>query len=169
MTLSESDLDPNDIDPIDRAEYVAEHNGWEFDRVSDDQIAVSIPSQWNAQGYSITLAWSSYDQTLRLICTYELGPTEDRMPALFELLNAMNDRCWSGAFTWWEEQQLMVYRYGLILSGDMIASPEQIDTMIGSAVYTCDKYYPVIQLVLWEEKTADEAMQSAFDRTFGRA
>jgi len=167
MSLSEDDLDPYDTDPIDRVEYTAEHYGWRFERVASDQIAIEIKAQWRT--YSITLAWSGYDQTLRLICTYELGPTAARMPALFELLNTMNDRCWSGAFTWWEKPQLMVYRYGLILSGDMIASPEQIDTMIGSAVDTCERYYPVIQLVLWEEKTANEAMQAAFGRTFGRA
>ena len=30
--------------------------------------------------YSITLAWSPADETLRLICTFEMEPPEARIP-----------------------------------------------------------------------------------------
>jgi hypothetical protein len=36
----------------------------------------------------ITLAWSAYDQTLRLICTFEMEPPAERMAELLcECLN----------------------------------------------------------------------------------
>jgi hypothetical protein len=51
---------------------------------------------------------------LRLICTFEMEPpAEDRMPALYDVLNRCNDQVWTGAFTFWAEQKLMVWRYGL--------------------------------------------------------
>jgi len=28
-----------------------------------------------------------------------------------------------GSLTWWDEQNLMVYRYGLVLAGDQVAGP----------------------------------------------
>ncbi|WIV51368.1 YbjN domain-containing protein [Marivivens sp. LCG002] len=167
MSLSESYIDEGDIHPIDLVEHIAEHHAWEFDRIADDQIAMAVEGQWRT--YSITLAWSAYDQTLRLICTFEMEPPEERMPALYEMLNLANDVCWAGGFTWWDEQKLMVFRYGLILAGDQMASPEQIDTMISAAVMSCERFYPAIQLVTWADRTPQDAMNVAIAEAYGRA
>ena len=98
MALSEQYLE-EDIHPIDIVEHLAEHHDWDFDRIADDQIAMAVEGQWRT--YSITLAWSGYDETLRMICTFEMDPPEEKLPQLYELLNAMNDQCWAGAFTYW--------------------------------------------------------------------
>ena len=167
MALSESFLDTGEIHPIDMVETLAEHHSWEFDRIADDQIAMAVEGQWRT--YSITLAWSAYDQTLRLICTFEMEPPEDRMGPLYEMLNAVNDQCWAGSFTWWADQELMVYRYGLILAGEQVAGPEQIDTMIGAAVLACERYYPAFQLVTWAGRTPADALGVAMAEAYGRA
>ena len=74
MALTENLLD-GDIHPIDLVESVAEYNEWDFDRIADDQIAMAVEGQWRT--YSITLAWSSFDETLRLICSFEMEPPYD--------------------------------------------------------------------------------------------
>ncbi len=166
MALSEHALE-DDIHPIDIVEHLATSHDWDFDRIGDDQIAMAVEGQWRT--YSITLAWSGYDETLRLVCSFEMEPPEERVGGLYELLNAMNDSCWAGAFTWWAEQRLMVYRYGLVLSGGQMACPEQIDRMITAAVMACEKYYPAIQLNVWGGKTPTQAMQVAIAEAYGRA
>ncbi len=166
MSLSDQFL-TEDIHPIDIVEHIAEHHDWDFDRVADDQIAMAVEGQWRT--YSITLAWSHFDQTLRLICTFEMEPPKDRIPLIYETLNHTNDNCWAGAFTFWEAQQLMVYRYGLVLAGSQGASPEQVDMMIATAVTAAERYYPAFQLVAWGEQTPAEAMQIAIAEAYGRA
>jgi hypothetical protein len=166
MALSETYLE-DDIHPIDIVETLAEHHEWDFDRIADDQITMAVEGQWRT--YSLTLAWSGYDQTLRLVCTFEMEPPENRVPALYEALNAVNDQCWAGAFTWWGAQKLMVYRYALVLSGDQIASPEQIDTMIRAAVMSAERYYPAFQLVVWGNRSVENALQVAIAEAYGRA
>lgn len=166
MALSEQYLE-EETHPIDIVETLAEHHDWDFDRIGDDQIAMAVEGQWRT--YSITLAWSGYDQTLRLICSFEMEPPEDKLPLLFELLNAMNDQCWAGAFTYWAAQKLMVYRYGLVLAGEQTASPEQIDTMINAAVQSAERYYPAIQLTTWGNRSPADAMQVAIAEAYGRA
>lgn len=166
MALSESYLHSDDIHPIDIVETLAEHRAWEFDRVGDDQIAMAVEGQWRT--YSLTLAWSAADETLKLICTFEMEPPEHRLPALYELLNRTNDRTWGGCFTFWPEQRLMVWRYGLML-GAQPAGPEQIDRMIASAVATAERYYPAFQLVSWSDRDAGEALQVAIAEAYGRA
>ncbi len=167
MSLAERYFDSEDLHPIDIVENLATHHAWDFDRVAEDQIAMAVEGQWRT--YSITLAWSGYDETLRLICTFEMEPPEHRMPQLFEVLNATNDQCWSGAFTYWQAQKLMVYRYGLLLSGGQMATPEQIDTAVRAAILSAERYYPAFQLVCWGDRTPDDAMQVAMTEAYGRA
>ncbi len=166
MALSEQFLE-EDLHPIDIVEHLAEHHDWDFDRIGDDQIAMAVEGQWRT--YSITLAWSNYDETLRMVCSFEMEPPADRETELYELLNKMNDQCWAGAFTYWANQKLMVYRYGLVLAGGQMASPEQIDTMITAAVLSAERYYPAIQLVTWGNRTPEQAMQVAIAEAYGRA
>ena len=166
MALSEQYLE-EDLHPIDIVEHIAEHHEWDFDRMGDDQIAMAVAGQWRT--YSLTLAWSGYDETLRMVCTFEMEPPEDKKPGLYELLNLVNDQCWAGAFTWWDEPKLMVYRYGLVLAGGQVASAEQIDTMINAAVLSAERYYPAIQLMVYGGRSPAEAMQVAIAEAYGRA
>ena len=166
MSLSEH-FTTEDLHPIDIVEHLAEHHDWDFDRVADDQIAMAVEGQWRT--YSITLAWSPQDETLRLICTFEMDPPAERKGELFEALNATNDMCWAGAFSYWEAQKLMVWRYGLVLAGEQSASPEQIDTMIRAAVLSAERFYPAFQLVVWGNEAPEDAMQVAMSEAYGRA
>ena len=63
----------------------------------------------------------------------------------------------------------MVYRYGLVLAGGQIASPEQIDTMISAAVLASERYYPAFQLIAWAGQPASEAIKIAITEAYGRA
>jgi len=167
MAATEHFLEHEDLHPIDIVETLAEHHDWDFDRVADDQIAMAVEGQWRT--YSITLAWSPFDETLRLICTFEMEPPDDKLPQLYEALNRTNDMCWNGAFTYWHEQRLMVYRYGLVLAGGQMAGGEQINRLIGSAVANAERYYPAFQLVTWGDRGVEDAMQVAIAEAYGRA
>jgi hypothetical protein len=167
MSLAEDFLTSDELHPIDIVETLAEHHAWEFDRVTDDQIAMAVEGQWRT--YSLTLAWNAQDETLRLICTFEMQPPENRLSALYDVLNRCNDMVWTGAFTYWAEQRLMVWRYGLLLSGSQMASAEQIDDMIASAVMAAERFYPAFQLVTWGDNTPADAMKVAIAEAYGRA
>ncbi|MEM1273163.1 MAG: YbjN domain-containing protein [Pseudomonadota bacterium] len=167
MSLSEQFFDSDDLHPIDMVETLATHHDWDFDRVADDQIAMAIEGQWRT--YSITLAWSGYDETLRMICTFDMEPPDGTLPNLYEVLNHTNDRCWAGAFSYWSEQKLMVYRYGLVLAGEQMASHDQIACMVETAVLAAERYYPAFQLACWGNRTPSEAMQVAIAESYGRA
>lgn len=157
----------SDVDPIDITQHIAEAHDWEFDRIGDDQIALAVEGRWRS--YQITLAASDRDETLRLVATFDLDPGEARLGPVLELMNLVNDSCWAGAFTWWADEKMIVWRYGLMLSGGQQAAPEQIDAMITVAVSACERFYPAFQLVGWGDKTPTEAMQVAIAEAYGRA
>ncbi|MBZ4022327.1 diacylglyceryl transferase [Rhodobacter sp. TJ_12] len=167
MALSADFFDGTEIHPIDVVETLAQAHDWPFERVADDQIAMAVEGQWRS--YSLTLDWSEQDETLRLICTFEMDPPGERVGALYDLLNRINDQCWTGAFTWWPDQKLMVWRYGLVLSGGQIAGPEQIDRMLRAALNVSERFYPALQLATWGQESPEAALKVAIAEAYGRA
>jgi len=91
------------------------------------------------------------------------------MGDLYEVLNRTNDMVWTGAFTYWTEQKLMVWRYGLVLAGGQYAGPEQIDRLIAAAVMAAERFYPAFQMVAWAGHTPADAMKVAIAEAYGRA
>lgn len=167
MAVSEQILDHTEIHPIDMVETLAANRDWDFDRIGDDQIAMVVEGAWRT--YSITLAWSDYDETLRMICTFEMQPPQERHSALYETLNLTNEQCWSGGFSFWKDQGLMVYRYGLVLNGVMGASELQIERMLQTAVASSERFYPAFQLVCWGDEAPEAALSVAISEAYGRA
>ncbi|MEX2519879.1 MAG: YbjN domain-containing protein [Paracoccaceae bacterium] len=167
MNAVEHDLFTEDLHPIDIVETLAERRDWEFDRVGEDQIAMAIEGAWRT--YSLTLAWSSHDETLRLICTFEMDPPAERRAELALLLDKANDLIWSGCFNLWDEQKLMVFRYGLTLAGGATATAAQIDSMLRGAVMAAERFYPAFQLVAWGDDSAEAALSIALSESVGRA
>ena len=167
MPIAEDMLMSDDLHPIDVVESIAAHHAWEFDRLTEDQITMEVTGQWRS--YSLTLAWHERDETLRLICTFEMGPPTDRDAELLALVNRINDECWAGAFTWWAEQRIMCWRYGLVLGQGQGASLDQVERMIRAAVTTAERFYPAFQLVSWGGQPAGDAMKIAMAEAWGRA
>lgn len=167
MNTVEHELTTDDLHPIDIVEHLATHNEWDFDRVAHDQIAMMIDGSWTT--YSLSLAWSPYDETLRMICTFDMDPDEEKLGGLYDVLNRANDKCWSGAFSLWREQKMMVYRYGLNLAGEATATATQIDDIVGSAVMACERFYPAFQLICWGDSDPASAITVAIEEAYGRA
>lgn len=167
MNTVEQGITTDDLHPIDIVEHLATHNEWDFDRVADDQIAMIIDGSWT--NYSLSLAWSPYDETLRMICTFDMDPEDEKLAGLYDVLNRANDKCWSGAFSLWREQKMMVYRYGLNLAGDGTATAAQIDDIVGSAVMACERFYPAFQLICWGDSDPATAITVAIEEAYGRA
>jgi hypothetical protein len=167
MGIVERDFDCEELHPIDIVESLAEERSWDFDRIAHDQIAMAIEGSWRT--YSVTLAWSAGDETLRLICAFDMNPPAKRLSALNAAICLANDRCWSGAFVLWREQKLMGFRYGLNLAGGASASSAQINDMVRAAVTACERFYPAFQLVTWGGETPEKALGIAMAEAYGRA
>ena len=167
MGIVEHDFDSEELHPIDIVETLAEERSWDFDRIAHDQIAMAIEGSWRT--YSVTLAWSPRDETLRLICAFDMAPPVRRIPALQATMALANDRCWTGAFVLWRDQKLMGYRYGLNLAGGAQATGAQINDMVRAAVAACERFYPAFQLVAWGGETPDKALGIAMAVAYGRA
>jgi hypothetical protein len=167
MSIVERDFDCEELHPIDIVETLAAEREWDFDRIGDDQIAMAIEGIWST--YSVTLALSRQDESLRLICAFEMDPPEERLREIYTIMGMANDKCWSGAFTLWQDQKLLAYRYSLNLAGGAQATSAQINDMVRSAISICERFYPAFQLIAGSDELAENALGIAMSESYGRA
>ena len=167
MDIVERLFDNEDVDPIDIVETLAEHYDWDFDRITEDQIAMAIDGTWRT--YGVTLSWSSSDEILRIICSFEIKPPKEKIGNLFETLNLANNKIWNGSFVLAQKQSLMIFRYGMNLNGGARASANQINSIVENSIIACEQFYPAFQLASWGNESPEECLKIAFDKSFGRA
>jgi hypothetical protein len=167
MTNLEEFLEFEEVHPIDIVETIAEKYDWEFDRLGENQISMLVEGQWRT--YSVALAWSHHEQTLRLISTFEMELPKEELGSLYEISNLANDECWIGSFIYWAKQKVIAFRYGLVLGEEVAPSPEQINKMLDSAINVSEQFYPAFQLVCWGDRTPNSAMQLAIAEAIGHA
>ena len=157
----------DEFDPISIVERVARERAWEFDRMSDDQINVLHEGMW--RNYGLTLVWLNFDETLRIACTFDIEPPESRVPELQKLVTLVNDRFWSGSFSLWQEESVMVFRYGLLLNGEIGPTQGQVEAMVTRSIDACERFYPAFQVVCLSDRSPREALSIAISETYGRA
>ena len=153
--------------PIDMVEELASQNAWNFDRLADDQIVMSIDALW--RNYAITLALSNKEEMLKLACSFEIAPLENSAEQIYETLNVINDSIWTGTFTYTSAQNLIIYRYGLVLNDDAEVTDGQIDQILSDAINSCDCFYPTLQKVIWGGQSPSDAVGIAMMMPQGEA
>ena len=121
------------------------------------------------EGMPHMLHGPGHEDMLRLLCTFELSPPEERLEEFYRLLNLVNDKIWSGSFVLWREQELLAFRCGLTLAGGAHATPEQIEAMVHNALGLSERFYPSFQLVGWAEERAETAIDIAIEEAYGTA
>jgi hypothetical protein len=62
-----------------------------------------------------------------------------------------------------------MFRHALLLSGGGSASDRQCEAVLGTALDSCERYFPAFQFVVWAGKSAREAMDSVMFETSGEA
>jgi hypothetical protein len=62
-----------------------------------------------------------------------------------------------------------MFRHALVLTGGVTASGSQCEAVLGTALDSCERYFPAFQFVIWAGKSAREAMDSAMFETSGQA
>ena len=153
--------------PIDMVEELATLNSWDFNRITDDKIVMNVEALW--RNYVLTLAISEEDKILKLVCSYEIKASKHSLSKIYETLNIINDLIWSGAFTYLPSENIIIYKYGLLLNHDYDLTDSQIDQILSDALTNCEGFYPSLQKVVWGGASPSKAIGIAMMPTQGEA
>jgi hypothetical protein len=153
--------------PLEVVERMAATNNWPFERAGEDEIALSVTGRW--ANYQISFTWMRDIEALHLACAFDMKVPEARLNEVQALIALINEQLWIGHFDVWLHDGVVMFRHALVLAGGVTASDRQCEAVFGSALDSCERYYPAFQFVIWAGKSAREAMASAMFETSGEA
>src|ERR1700726_5362550 len=153
--------------PLAAVEDIAAHNNWAFERSGDDEITIVSKGEWT--DYQLSFTWMAEIEALHLACAFDMKVPTPRRAEVQRLIAAINEQLWVGHFDIWTHTGMIMYRQALLLPGGLTASAAQCETLLGSALHACERYFPAFQFVVWAGKSASEAMSAAMFDTDGEA
>jgi hypothetical protein len=155
------------VSPLDAVEHMASTNNWPFERAGEDEIALHVTGRWT--NYQVSFTWMNDIEALHLACAFDMKVPDPRLNDVQTLVALINEQMWIGHFDVWMRNGMVMFRHALVLAGGMTASDRQCQAVLGTALDSCERYYPAFQFVVWAGKSAREAMDSAMFDTCGEA
>ena len=166
MSLTTYAEDPR-LNPLDIVERLASVNDWSFERASEDEITILVAGRWT--DYQLSYTWMDDIEALHLACAFDLKVPDRRRADVQQLISMINERLWVGHFDLWVTEGMVMFRHALVLAGGMEASGRQCESLLGTALDTCERYFTAFQFVVWAGRTAKEALDAAMFETSGEA
>ena len=161
-------LDNDEADPLEIVENLAEKRDWEFNRLGDDHVAIIIQGLW--RNYFMSLSKSHMaDGMIKLVCTFELIAKEKFNEQLYEVLNLINQEVWIGSFSYCQEKELIMFRYGVSFTDILSPTYEQMSGLLEKSFEYCERYYPVFQMVYSGKSNIMDALDLVLGTTNGEA
>lgn len=156
------------VNPIDHIETLASLREWEFDRRSEQELAIEAPGTWC--DYGLYFAWSEELNAVHVSCAFDMRVPEKRRAPIYELVAHLNERLWIGHFALWMEEGIPMFRHTIqVPDADANTVRPCLENIVEIAVAECERFYPAFQFVIWAGKSATEAIEAAMLDTVGQA
>jgi hypothetical protein len=155
------------VNPVDVVERMAATHDWSFARASEDEVTLVVGGKW--ADYQVSFTWMGDIEALHLACAFELRVPPARRTETIELAAKVNAQLWIGHFDVWFNDGLIMFRHAMLLTNGVAASRAQCETVLGTALDACERYFQAFQFVTWAGKSANEALDAAMFETSGEA
>ena len=156
-----------DDNPLDVVEHLAAGNSWPFERAGEDEISIVVTGRWT--NYQISFTWMGDIEALHLACAFDMRVPELRLSEVQQLIALINEQLWIGHFDIWQQNGVVMFRHALVLTGGIVASSPQCESVLGAALDACEQYFQAFQFVVWAGKSAAEALEATLFQTSGEA
>ncbi len=152
--------------PIDMIEQVSAIRDWLYERESDVELTLIGGGKWT--DFRLGFNYLTDCDAVQLTLMFEAKVPEARQGEVFHLLALVNARNWLGHFDWWEEERVVMFRYGVPMRGAAL-SAGQAEDIIDLALEACEIFFPALQYVLWGGMPAGQAVDACMMETIGEA
>ena len=156
--------DQHALDPVER--FIA-YNGWNHERVNDNELAVEINGRWC--NYRIWFGWENELSCVMMSCAFDIAVPDDRAGAVHALLAQVNERLWVGHFDIFTDEGLPTCRHALLMGGQGFPTDEQLADLLDITLSECERFYPAFQYVIRDATSPEEALKAAIIDPVGEA
>ena len=153
--------------PLDVVEQLANHNDWSFERSNEDEVTLVVTGRW--ADYQISFTWMNDIEAMHIACAFDLKAQANHRVEVMTLVAAINEQLWIGHFDFWNKDDLVMFRQALVLTGGVVATDAQCESLLATAVEACERYYQAFQFVVWAGKSARDALDATLFETSGKA
>lgn len=141
----DSDICLND-NPIDIVENIFQTRSVSFERRGVKELVAELEGKWD--NMLLFFAWEERLRCLHISCLINMPVTFKDKKNIFELLAGINENLWMGHFSYWNEQNMPVFKHSVILQSKETDFEDKLDQIIGIAVNECELAYPLFKAVL---------------------
>ncbi len=145
--------------PLDVLTRLALADHFDYERMSETELQLSLTGRWCAHDMSII--WNTASQQIDLYLVLEGRAPGVSSDNLCRLIALINERLRAGHFEYWATKNMFVYRNSLDLSGGADLNVEQGMSLLALALEAAERSYPAFQYVIWAGKSPEDALDSA--------
>ena len=153
--------------PIDVVEDVIYSKKWSFSRSADHELVAEIAS--SLCQYRLYFSWSEQINAINFTITFDIKFPLSKMQSAHELLAYINEKLWIGHFDITSKNGILAFRQTVLESSNLEILHNQMEDLMDIAIYECEKYYPIFQLVIFEDYPPKKAIKFGTMDVLGRA
>ncbi|RKQ71572.1 hypothetical protein DES40_0897 [Litorimonas taeanensis] len=145
--------------PISVFERLSIAEGYDLERISENEIEISISGLW--RDHMISLIWNASSEKIQCFLMFDSKTPGGRTDDICRLMSLINENLDAGHFDYSSQFKTLIYRNSLSLRGGAKLKTEQAMDLIASALDAAERGYPACQYVVWAGKSPEDALSSA--------
>ena len=166
MTSSFTDLTDSKFHPINLLEEITISKNWVFERPIEDEIFVEVPTKYSKLIIQVT--WLKNRNRIEIKSFFYNKMDFSNNVEIYKLLNLINNKVDYGHFII-NENKYPTFKNSIIVKDYKNIKFDLLKELLNYAILESERFFPILQLVLWGGKKAEEAILFFDFKTEGRA
>ena len=166
MASSFIDLIDSKSNPINLLEEIIISKNWIFERPIEDEIYIEVPTKYS--NLIIQVNWLKNQSRIEIRSFFYNKMDFSDNVEIYKLLNLINNRINYGHFII-NENSFPTFKNSIIIKDYKSIKFDLLKELLNYAILESERFFPILQLVLWGGKKAEEAILFFDFKTEGRA
>tara|TARA_B100000949_G_C14030864_1_gene345388 strand:- start:79 stop:579 length:501 start_codon:yes stop_codon:yes gene_type:complete len=166
MTSSFTNLTDSKFHPINLLEEIIISKNWVFERPIEDEIFIEVPTKYS--NLIIQVTWLKNRGRIEIRSFFYNKMDFSNNVEIYKLLNLINNKIDYGHFVI-NENKYPTFKNSIIIKDHNNLKFDLLREILNYAILESERFFPMLQLVLWGGRKAEEAILFFDFKTEGRA
>jgi len=166
MTSYYTELTDSKFHPINVLEEIIISKNWVFERPIEDEIYIEVPTKYS--NLIIQVIWLKNQSRIEIRSFFYNKMDFSDNVEIYKLLNLINNKIDYGHFIV-DENKHPSFKNSIIVKDHKNIKFDLLREVLNYAILESERFFPILQLVLWGGKKAEEAILFFDFKTEGRA
>ena len=166
MTSYYTELTDSKFHPINVLEEIIISKNWVFERPIEDEIYIEVPTKYS--NLIIQVIWLKNQSRIEIRSFFYNKMDFSNNIEIYKLLNLINNRIDYGHFII-NENSYPTFKNSIIIKDHENIKFDLLREVLNYDILESERFFPMLQLVLWSGKKAEEAFLFFEFKTEGKA